>query len=403
MFCFILFYFIENEMGAGQSSLPWRDKSQSEIARFWDSFPRVIAMVASVAIVEAQNYFFVPLLIKKLMPNLKIYPITIYEEKASWSYSGNIKKNETTVFRINIFDSLDKEGHAVSAILRWHEDGSVVSVQWLDSSLLTTNENLRHFEEMLKLHIPPNTQIKMDTIDKTCPKVQYFSGSCSTWSLLLIAMAIQGESETGAQLLKSKSLREFSNEFRAFIAWMHDDLLEGRLLQEQIFLPECDKKLVGRDVLNTIAAVIFINYGKPECQIEKNIIVYNWAKISKSDQTDWLVRAIMDISQVSNSSRLILLLHPIETFTSLMDYVGSDLWDPNFDVDGDEKECEKCGQLYCMSSDKSFCYNENRPLPKAHKFWVDQMVENEGVAWLNFVDQINPKLSEKITNLFPLQ
>ncbi len=387
-------------MGAGQSaSLPWSNKSESQIELFWDSFPRVIAMVSSVGIAEARDLFFVPLLIKKLAPNLVNYPtVTINDKKAWWSYSGNIEKNGLIALRIGLISESKKEGHAVSAILRWNEGGDVVSVQWLDSSLITTNENLRHFEEMLKLHIPPNTQIKMDTVDETCPRVQHFSGSCAMWSLLLVAMSIQDETKTGAELLKSKSLREFSNEFRAFIAWMHDDLLEGRLLQEQVFLPECDKKLVGRDSLNTIAAVILSNYGKLECKSEKFNLLSHWANSSKSDQTGWLLEAISDIAGASGPSRLILFLFPNETFISLMEIVGSDLWDPDFDVISD-KECEKCGQLYCMSSNKSFCYDE-RPLPNPHKIWIDHFKKDGDIAWLNFIDQINPKLVDKIQNLF---
>jgi hypothetical protein len=387
-------------MGAGQSSLPWRDKSPSEIAHFWDSFPRVIAMVSSVARPETRDLFFVPLLIKKLAPNLKNYPIvTIDDKKAWWSHSGNIEKNGPTALRIRLVSESENVSHAVSAILRWHEDGNVVSVQWLDSSLETTMGDLRHFEEMLKLHVPPNTQIKMDTIlDDSCPKIQYFSGSCAVWSLLLIAMSIQDETETGAQLLRSKSFRAFSDEFRAFIAWMHDDLLEGQLLQEQIFLPECDKKLVGRDVLNTFAVDVFSHYSSNDSKV-----LSHWAN-SKSEETDWLFEAISDSDDSSGPSRLILLLYPGETFNSLMEFVGSDLWDPSFEIthkqcEKCEGECKKCGNLFCVSTNKSYCRG-TKPSPNPNKFWVDFFKENGNITWLNFVDQINPKLADKIENLF---
>ncbi len=416
-------------MGAEQSTpdsspLPWRNKSAAEIDTFWESFPRVVALVQSVMQNYARDIIYVPLLFKKLVVKKNIdvvaYPeIVILDDRAVWDFKGILPEDTPAILRVSLMhEKVIKEGgHAVSAILRWNAStttgGKCAHVQWLDSSKISDQTDLDKLETLLKLNIRPGVHIEMDRTVDACPILQHFSQTCALWSLLLIAVSLCDNETTGEAVMRSKSVREFSSEFRAFVAWIHDDLLGGKLLQEHIFFPEeCDRKLIDRHALNEIAVVLFSRNVEEGggCQIVMLDTLSGWARsgTTPTEDLDWLLAAHARLchatNRIENIPKLPLLMFPEEQFLQFIRLVGSDVWDPDFDyIDDDVKQakqakqaCTKCGQRYCMSTNKSRCHDEKIPVPNEVKLWEYKYKEDEMDAWVAFIKEINPRFAEKV-------
>jgi hypothetical protein len=415
-------------MGAEQSScsntLPWRKKSPYEINLFWTLFPRAVALVSSVTSAYMRDRFYIPVLFKKLNvvdSRYVNYPaVLINDAHAFWAHEGVLDKKVPSVISANI--QKKKVKHYISIILRWSpgkasgREGDHVQVQWIDSSNISTHTDQKKFKKLLKARVGPDVDIEMDTVSATCPKVQHFSQTCGLWSLLLVAISMcDGSTTTGEALMKSKSLREFSNEFRAFVAWLHDDVMEGKLLQEQVFFPEeCDKKLIDRAILNDIAVASLhktVISGKiPECEDLMFDTLSIWAANHRDDPNmNWLFEVCAEIQTqmrlpIESLPKFALLMHDYtDSFYSFIELIGSDVWDPHFDHVTEtqpqpESCCVKCGQHYCMSTSSSTCYDNTKPLPRPLVYWNHAFTDEQDKinVWIRFINDINPKFANSI-------